>query len=141
MKNLIIKEKVRRRKLTTQYEAIVFFISQLDIEMVEAFLDEKVVYQNFSKSIFIGKLNNTFKQFEQEGNRILTVHKGSCEGCSKGCKGFTFLGSKGHYMDLLFLQDKGKIKDIYECHNFITKEKDLKKSFQLILTKNLKNDD
>ncbi len=106
-------------KPRNQYEAIVYFIARLDIEMVSSFLDVERTYQDFPKYLFVSKLIKAFEQFEKAGDKNLTLHKGSCSGCSKGCRGLTFLGEQGHYMDLLFQLDGDKIADIYECVNFI----------------------
>jgi hypothetical protein len=105
-----------------QYEAVIYFMAHLDIEMVSSFLDDEKTYQDFPKYLFISKLIKAFEQFEQAGDRVLSLHKGGCAGCSKGCRGFTFLGKQGDYMDILFLMDGDEIKDIYECSNFVNDE-------------------
>lgn len=109
------------QKLTprNQYEAVIYFMAHLDIEMVSSFLDDEKTYQDFPKYLFVSKLIKAFEQFEQAGDKVLSVHKGACGGCTKGCRGFTFLGKQGHYMDILFLMEGEEIKDIYECASFI----------------------
>ena len=105
-----------------QYEAVIYFMAHLDIEMVSSFLDDDKTYQDFPKYLFVSKLIKAFEQFEKAGDRVLSLHKGGCAGCSKGCRGFTFLGKQGDYMDILFLMEGDKIKDIYECSNFVNDE-------------------
>jgi hypothetical protein len=105
-----------------QYEAVVYFMAHLDIEMVSSFLDDDKTYQDFPKYLFVSKLIKAFEQFEKAGDRVLSLHKGGCAGCSKGCRGFTFLGKQGNYMDILFLMEGDEIKDIYECSNFVNDE-------------------
>ncbi len=105
-----------------QYEAVIYFMAHLDIEMVSSLLDEDKTYQDFPKYLFISKLIKAFEQFEKAGDRVLSLHKGGCAGCSKGCRGFTFLGKQGHYMDILFLMEGNEIKDIYECSKFANDE-------------------
>ncbi len=105
-----------------QYEAVVYFIAHLDIEMVSSFLDDDKTYQDFPKYLFISKLIKALEQFENAGDKVLSLHKGGCAGCSRGCKGFTFLGKQGHYMDVLFLTEGNELKDIYECSNFANDE-------------------
>ncbi|MBL0309015.1 MAG: hypothetical protein IPP77_04855 [Bacteroidetes bacterium] len=112
----------QKRMPRNQYEAVVYFMSHLDIEMVSSFLDDEKTYQDFQKYLFISKLIKAFEQFEKAGDKVLSLHKGSCGGCSKGCSGFTFLGKEGHYMDVLFLVEGEEIKDIYECAKFINDE-------------------
>lgn len=113
------EQKIRPRN---QYEAVIYFMAHLDIEMVSSFLDDDKTYQDFPKYLFISKLIKAFEQFEKAGDRVLSLHKGGCAGCSKGCRGFTFLGKQGHYMDILFLMEGNKIKDIYECSKFANDE-------------------
>lgn len=105
-------------KPQNQYEAIVYFLAHMDIEMVSAFLDEEKTYQDFPKYIFISKLISAMEIFQQAGDKVLSIHSGKCSGCSRGCGGFTFLGKQGHYLDILFLLDGTKIKDMYECSSF-----------------------
>ena len=50
-------------KINTQEEAIKFFIEKLDIEMIDAFLDDCKTYQDMQKRIFIAKLNRVFFLF------------------------------------------------------------------------------
>lgn len=93
-------------------------MAHLDIEMVSSFLDDDKTYQDFPKYLFVSKLMKAFERFEKSGERVLSLHKGGCAGCSKGCRGFTFLGKRGDYMDILLLTEGEGIKDIYECSSF-----------------------
>lgn len=106
-----------------QYEAVVYFMAHLDIEMVSSFLDDDKTYQDFPKYLFLSKLLKVFEYFEKAGDRVLSIHKGGCAGCSRGCRGFTFLGKRGDYMDILFLTEGNEIKDIHECSGFVNDEK------------------
>jgi hypothetical protein len=112
----------QKLKPRNQYEAVVYFMAHLDIELVSSFLDDDKTYQDFPKYLFISKLIKAFEQFEKAGDKVLTLHKGGCAGCSRGCRGFTFLGKQGDYMDILFLMEGDEIKDIYECSNFVNDE-------------------
>lgn len=114
---LFIKEEIIPLP-TNQLEAVLYFVARLDIEMVNSFLDEDRTYQDFPKYQFISKLIDAFGEFEKAGDKELTIFKGQCSGCSKGCQGYTFLGKHGHFIDLLFERDDHKILDIYECLNF-----------------------
>ena len=127
MKQLNLFAKYPTRLPKTQYEAIVYFMARLDIEMVSDILDHDKTYQDFPKYIFINKLANAFEKFHQSGDKTLTLYRGRCAGCSRGCRGFTFQGSKGLFMDILFLIDNGRIKDIYECSTFVNEQKLLRK--------------
>lgn len=39
-----------------QYEAVIYFIAHLDIEIVSSFLDDEKTYQDFPKYLFVSKL-------------------------------------------------------------------------------------
>lgn len=101
-----------------QFEAVVYFIANLDIEMVSTFLDDNKTYQALPKYLFISKLISAFSKFQEAGDTILSIHKGSCAGCIRGCSGYTFLGKQGHFMDLIFILEDTTIMDIYECESF-----------------------
>lgn len=105
-------------KPRNQYEAVIYFMAHLDVEMVSSFLDDDKTYQDFPKYLFISKLIRAFEKFEKDGDKVLSLHKGFCGGCSRGCTGFTFLGKQGKYMDLLFQMKGEEIDDIYECSSF-----------------------
>lgn len=120
--NQLFTQEEQKLVPRNQYEAVVYFMAHLDIELVSSFLDDNKTYQDFPKYLFISKLIKVFEQFEEAGDKVLSLHKGGCAGCSKGCRGFTFLGKNGNYMDILFLIDGGEIKDIYECSNFVNDE-------------------
>lgn len=121
-KTTLFAEKEQMRLPQNQCEAIVYFIAHLDIEMIDSILDDSKTYQYFPKHVFISKLMTVFEHFEKAGDKILSIHKGGCVGCSKGCRGFTFLGRKGDYMDILFEKDGDEINDIYDCANFVNDE-------------------
>lgn len=122
-KTTLFTEKEQIPLPQNQLDAIIYFWAHLDIEMIDSILDDNKTYQDFPKHVFISKLMSVFEYFEKVGDKILSIHKGGCAGCSKGCRGFTFLGRKGDYMDILFEKDGDEIKDIYDCANFVNDEK------------------
>lgn len=125
---ILFPEKQTISLPNTQKEAVIYFIARLDIEMVSAVLEDDKTYQNFPKYLFINKLQEAFEHFIQEKVMRLSVHKGVCNNCNKGCGGFTFLNEKsGKYMDILFETDGGNVKDIYECLDFDNEVKSLNK--------------
>ena len=99
----------------TKLQALIYFIANLDVEMIDAILDGNKTYQDFPKHVFIHKLIKAFEQFGEENEQELEVYKGWCRGCSKGCCGYTFLSKSGKFMDILFKTSGEEIEDIYEC--------------------------
>jgi len=111
-------------KLKTQAQAVVHFIEQLDIEMVDTLLDDMLEYQDMDKDIFINKLGDAFNEFIESGDTRLNSTKGLCDSviCNYKCKGFSFVGNNsGNYMDLIIEIKDGKVIDMYECTYFKTK--------------------
>lgn len=111
-------------KLKTQAQAVVHFIQQLDIEMVDSLLDNNLEYQDMRKDIFINKLGHAFNEFIESGDTCLNSTKGCCDSvlCNYKCKGLSFVGdNSGNYMDLIFEIENGKVVDMYECTDFKTK--------------------
>lgn len=121
-------------KLTNQVEAIVHFIKEMDIEMIDAFLDDRITYQNMKKYLFVSKLQSAFKEFQSSGDVKLASHPGNCNGCNKACSGFSFLGNHSrNYMDLVVVSEGGRIKDLYECANFKISGRALKKKERIMI--------
>jgi len=56
----------------TQEDAIILFIKQLDIDMINTLLDEGRTYQDMKKEIFIRKLGYVFDEFLNSGDTELT---------------------------------------------------------------------
>ena len=112
-------------KLKTQAQAVVHFIQQLDIEMVDSLLDDTLEYQDMRKDIFINKLGYAFNEFIESGDTCLNSTKGFCDSviCNYQCKGFSFVGNNsGNFMDLIIEIEDGKVVDMYECSHFKTKD-------------------
>lgn len=114
-------------KISNQTQAIQHFIETMDIEMIDAFLDNDKTYQDLKKSIFIDKLQKALKQFSNYGDTRLFAVEGNCNTCDKSKTGFTFIGNtSNNYMSIIFDTAGGKIKDLYECSNFKAKQPSLK---------------
>ncbi len=54
---------IAQTKISNQTQAIQYFIKKMDIEMVDAFLDNDKTYQDFEKYLFISKLQQGFAMF------------------------------------------------------------------------------
>lgn len=107
----------------TQYEAVLYYLSHLDATKVGAILDNRNTYQGFPKHVFILKLKEVLKIFKKAGDKVLRLHEGRCIGCRRGCRGFTFLGESGCFINVLFLTNRVKVEDIRECSSFVTSRK------------------
>ena len=125
-------------KLKTQAQAVVYFIQQLDIEMVNSLLDDTREYQDMNKDIFINKLGHALNEFIEAGDTFLYSTKGFCDSviCNYKCNGLSFVGNNsGNYIDLIIEIEEGKVLDIYECTYFKTKENIVAKNKRIEIDK------
>ena len=107
--------------LRTKANAVRYFIQTMDIEMLYFILDDEITYQDFSKNEFLLKLEHVFEDLKTHGDTFLNAIEGRCGQCSKDKTGFLFVGNNSRrYMNLLFDQSNGEIKDLYECSSFRT---------------------
>lgn len=124
-------------EIKTQLDAVLYFVSKMDVDMVSTLLEDERSYQDLAKGLFIRKLGDLFHEFRQLGDFTLLVDRGECYGCSCGVSGFTFVGNKSRaYIDMVFIVDEaGQILDIYECGEFFNKRSKVKKKHRLYLDK------
>lgn len=111
-----------KTKSMTQSDAVIYFIKNLDVVMIDALLDEKNTYQDFKKNQFIQKLGVAFDEFINAGDTQLMVSNGFCSQftCNNQCSGYRFSSNEsGLYFDLIIDIENGVVKDIYECSSFL----------------------
>ncbi len=113
-------------KISNQVQAIQHFIEKMDIEMIDAFLDNDKTYQDFKKNLFINKLQQAFAKFADLGDTQLFSVQGNCNNCDKTKTGFTFIGNNSNnYMSIIFDTADSKINDLYECSDFKNQQTNL----------------
>jgi hypothetical protein len=109
--------------LKTQEDAVRYFISRLDADMVDTLLDEKRTYQDMDKQVFIANLRHAFDEFLEAGDTVLLCTPGQCNSteCNYRYRGYSFEGNKStKHMDLIIENDnEGRVRDIYECRHFL----------------------
>jgi hypothetical protein len=114
--------------IKTHADAVIHFIKNLDIDMVDDLLDEKYTYQDLKKNIFIKKFSVAFDEFIAADDRQLEVSNGFCSlfTCNNQCSGYRFSSAKsGLYFDLIIDIKEGQVTDIYECKSFSSLAADL----------------
>ena len=117
---------ITENKISNQAQAIQHFIEKMDIEMVDAFLDNDKTYQDFNKKLFISKLQQAFTMFADLGDTNLLAIEGRCNTCDKTKNGYTFIGNNSNnYMSIIFDTTDNKINDLYECSDFKNKQTNL----------------
>lgn len=118
MKNITFE----KTKSMTQSDALIHFIQNLDVDMINTLLDEKNTYQDFKKNQFIQKLGVAFDEFINAGYTQLIVNNGFCSQftCNNQCSGYRFSSKEsGLYFDLIIDINNAIVTDIYECSSFM----------------------
>ena len=116
--------------IKTHADAIIYFFTQLDLDMIDKLLDQNKGYMEYTKVDFIINLNVVFEKFLLAGDTNLIKHDGTCDniGChnSKG-QGIKFVGNfSKNYLDLIIFVEKGIVVDFAECRSLICKSKKFK---------------
>lgn len=106
--------------------SLVNAISEMDSKAIELILEDNISYQDTTKTIFLKKLDEVFKEFKKEDKKLI-AYKGKCNSneCSnKNKNGISFIGNKsGRYINFIIEENEdGTVKDIYNCSVFCTNE-------------------
>ena len=114
----------------TKKEAIIKYISEMNIHMLSLLLDDDKSYMDVPKDTFIEKLDSKFNILNSQGiHEFSRVLKGYCGGdCNNGCGGYTFVTTDNQVLDLIVEEEHGEIKDLYTCSKFISEEEIADKS-------------
>jgi len=101
-------------------------ISEMNSKALELILVDNVSYQDTTKTIFLQKLKEVFKDFQKEDNKLIP-YEGKCNSdkcTNKNKKGIAFVGNKsGRYINFIIEQNEDStVKDIYTCSVFCTNE-------------------
>jgi hypothetical protein len=121
-------------KLSNHKNAVIYFIQQMDIEMIDDILDNDLTYQKFEKDIFIDKLSIALQKFTTGGDTFLECHTGLCnnESCNYQCSGYSFIGNESkNYMDLIIETENDIVKDIFECRKFKNSDPTIDKKIRI----------
>ncbi|MGZ9676401.1 hypothetical protein [Flavobacterium sp. GNP001] len=99
-------------------------ISEMNCKAIELILEDKITYQDTTKTIFLQKLQEVFKEFQNKDNKLL-AYEGKCnsdECINKNKKGIAFVGNKsGRYINFIIEEDEVcSVKGIYNCSDFYT---------------------
>jgi hypothetical protein len=122
------------RPLITHEDAVIHFIQQLDIDMMNTLLDEGRTYQDMEKHVFVRKLGYAFDEFIDSGETSLNCTSGQCDAvkCNFKCRGYSFtVNNSDKHMDLIIEKDhEGKVLDIYECRFFLCNGMEKRNSYE-----------
>ena len=107
----------------TKKEAIVKYISEMNIDMLSLVLENDTSIMNSHKDDFLNKLEEIFIELRE--NKITNFSKiipGISEEDSetKGIEGYKFITSDKRDLTLLFEESNGEIIELYNCSKFRT---------------------
>lgn len=108
----------------TLHLSLIHYISQMDIEMIDAILPNNMTYNDVSKKHFIAALGMLFNEFRRHGDSHLIQFRGKCTFCKKGYPGFTYVGNHSKNFINIIIEfpkrpyDNIDVADIYDCATF-----------------------
>lgn len=106
-----------RERIATQLELAVYYLSDLDIEMLSTTLDQNKIYNGFGKIDFLNRLNRVFERFVEFGDIYLNVGETGKNFCGIHDSRFYFIGDKsGNAFKASIKVDlNDDIIDMYDC--------------------------
>lgn len=114
----------KNTKAHTLHLSLIHYISQMDIEMIDAILPNTMTYNDVSKKHFIIALDMLFNEFKSYGDTHLIQFMGTCQSCKKGYPGYTYIGNNSkNFINIIIEMPKKPyanidIADIYDCSKF-----------------------
>ena len=106
------------KKAENPLEAFAHYFSKLDIHGLENVLSNQNNYDGISKQEYLELIEKSFVSLKDYGIQSLKAIPGFCDGCEKGCSGFTFLDEKdGFFLDFMVKVKDSEIVNFMECYN------------------------
>jgi len=105
----------------TKKEAIVKYISEMNIDMLSLVFENDTSFMNLYKEDFLGKLQEIFIECKEKNIiKFSKVIPGICEEDSEinGLEGYKFITSDKSALTLLFEEDNNEVIEIYNCSKF-----------------------
>jgi hypothetical protein len=103
-------------------KAVLNGFAAMDIDVLDLHLKDEYSYQDTTKEVFLGELNNIFKSHFKLGDTSLLIYDGKCNSCDCSNSGkhcYRFVGNKSkNYFDLIFIIEGDDIRDLFDCCNF-----------------------
>jgi tetratricopeptide (TPR) repeat protein len=110
---------------------IIQAICEMNIVALESLLDDFRTYQEATKEVFLGKLNEIFERFREDKDTRLNAFAGSCNSkeCDNnfGCSGLAFVGNvSNNALNLILKESENNFIDIFDCSKFKINNKNVK---------------
>jgi len=108
------------KKAENPLQAFAHYFSKLDINGLDNVLSNQNNYDGITKQEYLELIEKHFISLKNNGIQSLKAIPGVCDGCEKGCSGFTFLDEKdGFYMDFMVKVNDSEIVNFMECYNLV----------------------
>jgi hypothetical protein len=106
------------KKTENPLYAFAHYFSKLDINGLDNVLSNQNSYDGITKQEYLELIEKHFVSLKDNGIQTLRAIPGVCDGCEKGCSGFTFLDEKGgFFMDFMIMVNDSEIINFMECYN------------------------
>jgi hypothetical protein len=128
------------KKFENPIDSFAYYFSNLDINGIDSILSNQNYYDGITKEEYLELIENHFFSLKNNGIQSLKAIPGVCDGCEKGCSGFTFLDEKdGFFMDFMVKIKDSEIVNLMECFNLVN-EVDVPNKIEQITIKPFKLD-
>ena len=108
------------KKTENSIDSFAHYFSKLDINGLETALSNQNYYDGITKHEYLELIEKQFVSLKNNGIQSLKAIPGVCDGCEKGCSGFTFLDEKdGFFMDFMVKIKDSEIVNLMECFNLV----------------------
>jgi len=108
------------KKTENPIDSFARYFSKLDINGLGTVLNNQNYYDGITKQEYLELIEKHFFSLKNNGIQSLKAIPGVCNGCEKGCSGFTFLDEKdGFFMDFMVKVKDSEIVNLMECFNLV----------------------
>jgi hypothetical protein len=122
------------KKFENPIDAFAYYFSKLDINGIDSILSNQNNYDGITKLEYLNLIKEHFLSLKNNNIHSLKAMSGVCNGCKKGCNGFTFLDEKkGFFMDLIIEVKDSEIVNFMECFNLINEVDEPNKKEQITI--------
>jgi len=104
------------KKIENPKDTFAYYFSKLDINGIDSILSNQNYYDGITKLEYLNLIKEHFISLKNNDIFALKAYSGICDGCKKGCSGFTFLDEKkGFFMDIIIEVKDSEIVNFMEC--------------------------
>ena len=108
------------KKTENPIDSFAHYFSKFDINGLGTVLNNQNYYDGITKQEYLELIEKQFVSLKNNGIQSLKAIPGVCDGCEKGCFGFTFLDEKdGFFMDFMVKVKDSEIVNLMECFNLV----------------------